>query len=233
MTTDQKRRQKKLAKKSAKRKAKQHTIAKKSSLGLAAQLHQASTAPILHCYVQGLSSDQGMSQVLISRQLSGGRVAFAIFLIDNFCLGVKNALGQIVAKVPYEDRYLSPILDQDDVRQVEPAAALKLVTDAIEFAREHGFQPHADCDRVMPIFGDVDASQCDMEFEFGRGGQPFFISGPHDSPEKCRRIISMLHDRYGPGGYDYLISSLSLSGLANVLESSDDGDKLDENDWGD
>ena len=40
--------------------------------------------------------------------------------------------------------------------------------------------------------GDVDASQCETTFEYGRDGRPVFIPGPHDSPAHCEEILSTI-----------------------------------------
>lgn len=39
----------------------------------------------------------------------------------------------------------------------------------------------------------IDPSLCHDEFEFGRDGRPYYIAGPHDSPEKQRMIANRIH----------------------------------------
>ncbi len=103
MGLDQRRRQKKLAKQRARRKAR--AAAQKPSrqggpspsrMMATLEFDLASSAPAYECYVADEIFDrekgQGMGQVIVSR-LSGGMVAAGIFLIDAFCLGVKDAFA--------------------------------------------------------------------------------------------------------------------------------------------
>ena len=42
-------------------------------------------------------SDEGIGEVLVSRRLNNGNVAFSVFLVDMYCLGVKDAFADIRA----------------------------------------------------------------------------------------------------------------------------------------
>jgi hypothetical protein len=41
---------------------------------------------------------------------------------------------------------------------------------------------------------------------FGKDGKPFFMSGPYDTPARCRRIIDTLTRRCGPEGFHYTVA---------------------------
>jgi hypothetical protein len=58
----------------------------------------------------------------------------------------------------------------------------------------------------MILFGDIDAADSDVHFQFGKDGKPCFISGPNDSPERCKQIVAILSKTCGAGRFDYLVT---------------------------
>ena len=74
MATDARRRQKKIQRRKVKRKK---TLAKRRPLTLADRLKRVTTAPILHCLAMDSLQDSGITNVLLSRGLPSGHVAFA------------------------------------------------------------------------------------------------------------------------------------------------------------
>ena len=204
MSVNQRRRQKKLERLAAKRKDRHTALRRVKHRGLAERLADAAAAPVLHCWVSSTRTAEGMRTVLLSRQLSGGNIAFAVFLVDLWCLGVKNAMGNVLSKGEY-NAFLSRFRDRMEMVTTAPEDARKLVEGAVQYARDLGLEPHADYHRTKPIFGDIDTSQATREFTFGQDGKPHFFAGPHDSPERCRQIIAILQQRCGPDGFHYTI----------------------------
>jgi hypothetical protein len=189
--------------------------------GLSLQLKDATTAPVLHCCTTQSFWDNGMSNVLISREIRRQQIAYAMILIDRFCLGAKNAFGALVSRAEYNVAYRK--MAESSPLVALPATDLRaLVEDAIEFARGIGFEPHPDYHRVKSIFGDIDASAATERFEFGdKDGKPHFIAGPNDSALHCQEIMRRLEHHCGSGGYLYTIP---FDGLAPGGE--DDLDSL-------
>jgi hypothetical protein len=60
--------------------------------------------------------------------------------------------------------------------------ARKLLSDTD--ARSLGLEPYPDFAGVEPLFGNISAEACDVSFEFGLDGKPFYIPGPHDALER-------------------------------------------------
>lgn len=90
------------------------------------------------------------------------------------------------------------------VNAIHPSCARKLVESAVTWAESIGFSPHKDYKSAKKIFGDIDAATCPREFEFGKDGKPFYVSGPNDSPAFVRKVVNTLERRVGAGNYDYL-----------------------------
>jgi hypothetical protein len=232
MVLDPRKRQKKLERRAAKRKARRKELIRQKNRGLGELLSMASGAPILHSRIAESLWEEGLGHVMLSRQLPKERVAVAMFLVDRFCLGVKDCYGQLLSRAGYGD--MCKQLDaKAELLDHSPADVRKLVEDAVAYARELGFEPHADYHRAKLIFGDIDPRESRKEFEFGQEGKPLFISGPFDSPERCRRIISTLKHSCGPGGYHYLMAvepSETVRLLGEDDETSEDfeGDDFED-----
>lgn len=223
MAINQKRRQKKLEKKRAKHKAERKELARCKNRGLTARLSSFTNAPVLHSLVTDVVWEQGIGSVLLSRQLNNGQVALANLLVDVYCLGVKNVHVMITDRLSYQD-YLARLLETYSKYDVSPEHLRKLVESAVEYAAGLGFSPHPDYHAAKLLFGDIDTSN-EPEFEFGREGKPFFVSGPYDTPARCREVISTLTHSCGQGNFDSVLAMQGRSGLSEML-------LLDEDDLG-
>jgi hypothetical protein len=207
MAANDKRRQKKLERRNAKRKQRQRELVKDRNRGLSDRLKSAAGAPILDCLVTEGFWEEGLGQAILSRQLPSGEVAFAAFLIDRYCLGVKDAFGDIRTRGEYRE-LVEHIEENAGLVKLPPADLRCLVEDAVEYARDLGFEPHSDYRRVQPIFGEIDVQEATEHFEFGNEGKPLFIAGPDDDMQRCYRILSILEDRCGKGGFHYMLPAL-------------------------
>jgi hypothetical protein len=230
MALDARRRQKKAEKRRAKAKAKRKQLASRRPDDIGQRLARVASAPILHsCTMQSLWDD-GIAQVLVSRELDSGMVAFSAFLVDRYCLGVKDVFCDFLPRSEYFDQIYERVAATGDVVKLEPAAARKLVEGAAEYAAGLGLSAHPGYTRARQIFGAIDPAASDREFEFGKDGKPLFISGPRDSPGRCASIVGILGERLGPGNFDYVVhlsgmspGGLDLIGLADDEELDEDG----------
>jgi hypothetical protein len=204
MVLDPRKRQKKLERKMAKRKAHKETLAQQNPTDVRVRFQIAAAAPVLHSLASDSLWKEGIGHVLLSREVNRGQVAFAVFLVDMYCLGVKNAMWNIRSQS--EVVSLAGKLSGDyKIVKLKPECTRKLVEGAVEYARKLGFAPHDDYQHARLIFGDIDSAACAEEFVYGRDGKPYFIAGPHDSPERCRQILSMLNSRLGPRGHHFFM----------------------------
>ena len=199
MALDARRRQKKAEKRKAKERAKHKELARRKTEDMGQKLAHVAAAPILHCFTTQDLWDEGVAQVLVSRELANGFVAFATFLVDRYCLGVKDAFCGFMAKSEYLEQFYDELARRFEIVALEPAAARKLVEGAVDYAKGLGLSPHPDYSRARQIFGDIDPAANDREFEFGKDGKPFYVAGPHDSPGRCASIVGILEERCGKG----------------------------------
>lgn len=184
--------------------------AKKSSGGASRFAHMGCTrgelerSPIHAAYVQNSIFSQGIGQALLARTLPDGRIAAGVFLVDAYCLGIKDALLTVQSPFKFEET-IERLFTGGEYESVAPAYARKLLDGAIAYARDLGFEPHPDFHDTSVVLGDITTTECDTEFTFGHEGKPFYISGPYHSEATARRIMAHLANRCGPDGFHYLV----------------------------
>ncbi len=211
MGLNAKRRQKKLAKKASKRKAKLTNKNKmKGAVGIlsfAKQLVLAEKSPIHECLVPGNLFELGIGNVIVSRKMPDGNIGFSVFLVDTFCLGIKDAFFSVQPQEKYDNEVKIKYNQQGSLQRIHQTCARKLTEGAAAYAKDLGFTPHSDYRMAKRIFGDIDPELCPMSFEFGKDGKPFFMSGPYDSPKKCKMIMDTLTKKCGEDGFHFVVSA--------------------------
>lgn len=141
----------------------------------------------------------GIALALVARAERGDRVNVCGYLVDTFCLGIKNAIGpermrerDLPAFVRmYFQAFPSPPL------KAPIELARHLVLGAAEFASGLGFAPHPDFD---PARGHLGGGELDepCAITFGREGRPLYVPGAHDDPIA---IVQTLRSTLGAGGF--------------------------------
>lgn len=145
----------------------------------------------------------GLVGVLVAREAGRERVSVCSWLVDVYCLGIKNDLGP---KVEYRSSLPKTVHDFFAVFGGRPVAAplelaQHLVLGAAEYARGLGFEPAAEADFDVTR-GHLGRWEGPSAIGFGRQGKPFFIAGPNDD---AARIIRQLERSVGRGNFDFMV----------------------------
>jgi hypothetical protein len=179
-------------------------------------------APVAGCWVTGHWSDKlgvtghadwpGMSSpepesgvsglvgVLVARD-TGSTVLACGFLVDVFCLGVKNINGpKTVNRRKLPDFTRTFFSTWPAIIPAPLELARHIVFGAVDYARSLGFEPHPDFARGAALLGDWEAGSSDVTF--GRDGKPFYINGPYDD---TYGTIAKLRQTAGDGNFGYLV----------------------------
>jgi hypothetical protein len=171
--------------------------------GLAAEIRRAAAAPIRDCLLHDGMLERGNGTLILTRRTGAHQVACAAFMLDTFCLGVKDT-----AFHQADETQIDQIIDEfgqaAPFSAVDPAYARKLLRDLVAYARSLGLEPPTDYTALERLFGDVAAESCETSFEFGKAGRPVYIPGPLDSPTQMRRRIEKLRRTLGDDGFDLL-----------------------------
>jgi hypothetical protein len=203
MVMDEKRRQKKLARKAAKRK--KALAAKRGEIpGQGRLIAFAADKPLHECLIPRVLYDQGIGNVVISRKMPNGDIAAAFFLVDIYCLGVKNCFFTTMPPGAYAQR-IANLVQKEGLEPAMPACVVKLIQGAVAYAEGLGLHAHRDYFSVKAFLGSIDPIPCPKEFEFGKDGKPFYISGPHETQADSERIIATLTRKLGSAGFHYMV----------------------------
>jgi hypothetical protein len=220
------REQQRLAKKKAKRKARRRQLAHRDSPDPTVLLKATDRWPITATLVPDNLWTTGIGNLVIARHTPDGRLACGIFLLDVFCLGVKDACWKILSKGEFKE-IRRRIEEQGRLEDMPPEYFAKLVYRAVDHAQSLGFSPHSDFRHAQRLLAGIDPSLCPDEFEFGQNGQAHYIAGPSESMSKARAISRQVEAQ---GGYYTLpLDDAELADLEIVDEWDDDFD-IDESD---
>jgi len=206
MAISEKQRQKKLQQKRQKRQ--QAMQAARRSSVVPRKASQFAHLPIHECLIPANLFDVGIGSLIWARRAGVGQLAVSAFVLDVFCLGVKNAMFRGLDERTYEEEMkpsLTIAAEGAAFQAVHPTCLRKLIEGAVDYASDLGFQPHRDYREAKGIFGDVDAMACPTRFEYGQDGKPFYIRGPKESIAQAKRIVAQLEKRCGQDNCHYLV----------------------------
>jgi hypothetical protein len=217
---------KRVAKQKAKRSAKRSLWSRLHSKDPAIRLQQVDKLPVVQALAGSRLWDDGIGYMFIARQESTGGLIFALFLVDVFCLGVKNAFWRAGSRSDLDD-FIEHLETSQKMRAITPACLVKIVKGALEYAQSFGFVPHPDYRHASILLDGIDPSNCPNQFEFGR---PFYIQGPNESLAQATAISQRIERAEG-----HFI--LKLSGpdpdpdqLSDTEDGFDDLDSTDADD---
>ncbi|ESA36019.1 hypothetical protein N836_09360 [Leptolyngbya sp. Heron Island J] len=162
---------------------------------------------------QNIKKDRkGLSQIMITR-IDGQHCLVTTFLIDAWCLGVKDAMGPRKVKATdyplmREQAYAQTM--SDSYRNISLEQAQSAIYGAVDYAQRLGIAPHKDFERAKHNLG----PRMDNlpRHEFGKNGKPYYFAGPYDNPDK---ILAKLRESVGEGNFHYTIG-MDL-GMGTVL----------------
>ncbi|MBR0753259.1 hypothetical protein JQ604_13800 [Bradyrhizobium jicamae] len=158
---------------------------------LPARIARFAQTPVQACYMAEGLFETGIGTLILARGNSSYSIGLGSFLIDVFCLGVKDVMLKEVDG-DWLDYYVETCNASAPLIEIEPSYARKLLRDAAVWAQSIGFSPHPDFATVERIFGDVNPDDSDAVFQFGSDGKPTYISGPNETPTQIRRLTETL-----------------------------------------
>jgi hypothetical protein len=218
------RQQKRIAKLKAKRLEKRSLLSRRSSTDPTIRLQRAEKWPVVEAFAGTHLWDEGIGYLVIARQEPEGGLVFAVFLVDVYCLGVKNAFWREGSRADLKE-LIRQLEKGQAMGPIAPACLAKIVKGAVEYAQSFGFPPHPDYRHASMLLEGIDPSTCPTQFTFGRDGKPFYIQGPNESFAEARAISQRLHAEGG-----HFIVQLPGAGGEELPDLEDVLDELDEDD---
>lgn len=160
--------------------------------------------PLHECWVPVELWNSGIGHVIVARKSSLGDIAVSLYLIDTYCLGIKDCFIRLVSPLEYKEILERVTLSTGELQSVAPSYASTLIHKAKDYAMQIGFKPHADFIKVQWMLKDIPIDNTLM-FTFGKDNKPLYVQGPNESQSDVRRIVRTLENNLGEDKYNYVV----------------------------
>ena len=176
-------------------------------------------------------SHSGLDTVIVSRVMPSGKLIVGMYLMDLYCLGIKNTVFKFAMTTDDFNEFVEMVQTQErrDFFEIEPSMAANLVFGGLDYAEQLGFRPEKGFTITKYII-DEDLVTDDIDnIEFGQNGKPMFIQGPYDN---VKMVLAMLNKNVGEGNYDFVMM-LGGDDDFELLDGDFDEDDEEDDDFDD
>ena len=160
---------------------------------------------VYECWMSSGLWKTGLGQVIVSRINNQGDIAVGNYLIDIFCLGIKDCFVRVIYLDNYQAMLEQVSMASGELKRVEPIYANTLIHKAAEYASELGFKPHNDFAKAKNLLKNLPVDET-LKFSFGKEGEPCYMQGPHESPAEVKKILQTLGSGKNSKNYHFLIT---------------------------
>lgn len=143
----------------------------------------------------------GLATVVVARRQRFDKVSACCYLVDVYCLGVKNAIPPRILDMRELGEFVRHCFSAYDSPPLAAPIDLAqhLVLGAIEYARALGFEPHPDFEAARGPLGSWTGPSA---IGFGQHGTPMYVQGPYDDPH---RVLRTLERSVGRGNFELIV----------------------------
>lgn len=192
--------------------------------------------PIAECWINPNWQESGLATVVVARQHKNGNFTVGTYLIDVFCLGLKQTAFFVNDTNDDYQFTVDRLFEIQEKSKTDYVLAHNVIYGGIAYAEDLGLKP-ADNDWALSQYIlDVDDDAVELlDLTFGKDGQPFYVAGPYDKPVN---VIAKLEKAVGAGSFYYIAydreqDPLSYLDLDDDDDEPDDDDKPDDEEWTD
>ena len=146
--------------------------------------------PVEKCLINGDWEKKGMANIIVIRRQEEDRYIFAGYLVDLFCLGVKDAFCNAGLSRRAVEEQLSHVMKRDSFQPIDLEYAKEIIYGAIDYAKKIGFDPHPDFKLAREVLGNAEATRRHKIRFGGPDGKPLLISGPDDDVDAILEKLS-------------------------------------------
>ena len=155
---------------------------------------KARTLPIGKCYITGDWQEQGLAQIVVTRLRPSGNLVVGYYLVDTFCLGVKDAICFSNMTKDEFDNLLKRLGQHNSLKEITYNEAHNIIFGAIAFAEEGGVEPAKEFNLAEYILEEDTDDIPLIEYEFGKEGKHFLVIA---SQQSDKRYIKTLQKNLG------------------------------------
>ena len=150
---------------------------------------RARSFPVGKCYRTPRQDEFGETQVIVTRVRPDGNFIMGAYLVDTFCLGVKDSFWKVNMS-PFElNDFLDHIRNNVGLKELSYEEAHNLIYGAIGFAEDAGIEPSKEFDLGQYILEEDTDDVPLIEYEFGKNGKHFLVIGPEGNERKYLGIL--------------------------------------------
>jgi hypothetical protein len=184
------------------------------------------TLPLYECLVNTNWEEQKMANIIISRKHSNGNVTLCVYLIDLFCVGVKDTFFRFNIEMEEYNEIIKRMTGDLESHAIDYVLAHNIIFGSIDFADTYDILPHKDFTKTTQYFLEEDTDDIEyMDVDFGKKGLPFFIANNFYTPFQARAIIQKIEKVIGKGNANFVFGDFKK------LEDYDDDDLEFEDDF--
>ena len=146
------------------------------------------------CYINRNWRDSGQAVTYCLVAVPGEGHAMAAFLVDLWCMGLKDAWGHLqINPEEFREQMLEPMSREVELVRVDLEVVRRIVAGGIRFAEQNGFRLPRRCDRWTALLGGVgDTAAADLA-DFGVDGRLRFVGNVEDLR---RRLIGCTPEQF-------------------------------------
>ena len=146
------------------------------------------------CYRSSSLFEVGEGYVIVTRKHTGGKISFADYLIDTYCVGVKNSFYKLrIEEDEFED-FLNRASEEDNLIECSYEEAHNIVYGAVEFAGEADIDPDKSFALSRYMLEEDTEDVPLIEYEFGKDGKHFLVAS---SGFEASKHLPKLKKTYG------------------------------------
>lgn len=161
------------------------------------------SVPIGKCYVTDNYEKTGFGNVIVTRVHTGGRISFAVYMVDFWCLGVRECFYHLRAEdYEFADEVLERTSQAMGLNEISYNEAHNLVYGAVAFAEEAGISPCKDF-ALGQYFLEEDTDDIPLiEYQFGKDGKYFLMAR---TELELSKYLPILQKNLQEGQYEYSV----------------------------
>ncbi len=156
---------------------------------------RARKLPLGKCFINNGWQDEGLAQIVVTRNRNDGNLVIGAYLVDTYCLGVKDAFCNNDITPERLEQTLDKIYQTQGMAEISYEEAHNIIYGAIAFAEDAGITPIKDFALAKYVLEEDTEDVPLIEYEFGKDGKYLLICGENYSRDKM--FIEPLKKRLG------------------------------------
>ncbi len=186
---------------------------------------KARTLPVLECWVNEDWNQTKIANITVARKHSNGNISSASYLVDLYCLGVKDTGFQFnISPLDYEE-FLEEMHSAYEFIKIDYKLAHNIIFAGYEFALNIDINPHPEFSKTTMYFLEEDNDNVDLiDIECGQNGKPMIIKNS-DNFKEANILFNRLSESLGS---DQIILKDESSPFDGDHEWDDEEDEVDD-----